>query len=279
MPLKDILVHVDASPHAAVRLQLAIILARQHAAHLIGLHVVDTVLPTMALADGSGGGALLGELIDQLRADGLAAATGIEARFRETLRREALDGEWRLAEGATPDAVAFHARTVDLAVVGQRDPEADSSSAGLVVEQVLFAAGRPVLVVPYAGHFETLGRRVLVGWNESPEAARAVADAMPLLVAAERVLVLTVNPDDVDGAEPGAAIALHLARHGVRAQVEHVTAPDTPDAAVLLNKASELGADLLVIGAYGHSRLRELVLGGVTRTLLQSMTVPVLLSH
>jgi nucleotide-binding universal stress UspA family protein len=282
MPLKDILVHLDATPRCAARLQLAVALARQHDAHLIGLHVVDTVLPALALADGSGGGAMVGTLLDQLREDGLAAAAGVEADFRETLRREAINGEWRLVEGILPEQVALHARYADLAVIGQLDPQAAVLGAGQVVEQVLFATGRPVLVVPYAGTFETLGRRVLVGWNASREAARAVNDALPILIAAESVLVLAVNPADSanpQGEEPGADIALHLARHGVKAKVEHVTAPATPDADVLLNKASELAADLIVVGAYGHSRLREMVLGGVTRTLLQSMTVPVIMSH
>ncbi|WP_431270623.1 universal stress protein [Dankookia sp. P2] len=282
MRLKDILVHLDATPRCAARLQLAVTLARQHDAHLTGLHVVEPLVPAMALADGGGGGLLLGDLIDQMRAQALGAAATIEAGFRETLRREAIRGEWRLVEGGLPEVVALHARYADLAVLGQRDPADPASHAGLVVEQVLFAAGRPVLVVPYAGRFEQVGRRVLVGWNASREAARAVADALPILAAAESVTVLAANPDagpGRQGEEPGADIALHLARHGVTATVERVTAPGTPDAEVLLNKASERAADLLVIGAYGHSRLREIVLGGVTRTLLQAMTVPVLMSH
>ena len=282
MPLKDILVHLDATPRCATRLQLAVALARQHDAHLIGLHVMEPLVPAMVLADGGGGGLLLGDLIDQLQAQALGAAAPIEAGFRETLRREAILGEWRLVEGALPNVLALHARYADLAVVGQRDPGEPAPNAGLAIEQVLFAAGRPVLVVPHAGNFESLGRRVLVGWNASREAARAVADALPILAAAENVTVLAVNPDaglDPQGGEPGADIALHLARHGVTAKVEHATAPTTPDAEVLLNKASELAADLIVVGAYGNSRLREMVLGGVTRTLLQRMTVPVLMSR
>jgi nucleotide-binding universal stress UspA family protein len=136
--------------------------------------------------------------------------------------------------------------------------------------------------VPYAGRFESLGKRVLVGWNAGREAARAVQDALPLLMAAESVTVLTVNPEiglGGHGEEPGADIALHLARHGVRVTVEHMTAPEISAGDVILNRAFELSADLLVIGAYGHSRLREMVLGGVTRSLLQQMTVPVLMSH
>ena len=168
-------------------------------------------------------------------------------------------------------------------MVGQRDPGEPAPNAGLAIEQVLFAAGRPVLVVPHAGSFESLGRRVLVGWNASREAARAVADALPILAAAESVTVLAVDPDASPNPQGGGARRRHRAAFGAawrdgegRARDR---ADDTPDAEVLLNKASELAADLIVVGAYGHSRLREMVLGGVTRTLLQRMTVPVLMSH
>lgn len=282
MPLKDILVHLDTTPRSAERLRVAATLARQHNAHLIGLHVVDVVLPTIAMADAGGGGAMLGQLIDQMRAEALDAATGVEKEFRERMRLDAIAGEWRLVEGALPEQVALHARYADLAVIGQADPGSDQPGAGLVVEQVLFSAGRPVLVVPYAGRFESVGRRVLVGWNASREAARAVNDALPILERAEKATVLAVNPDrlpGVHGEEPGADIALHLARHGVKAEVDHMTAPSVPDGEALLNRAAETASDLLVIGAYGHSRLREMVLGGVTRTLLREMTVPVLMSH
>jgi nucleotide-binding universal stress UspA family protein len=139
-----------------------------------------------------------------------------------------------------------------------------------------------VLVVPHTGSFTSVGRRVLVGWNASREATRAVHDALPLLAGAESVTVSAVNPRrglGAHGEEPGSDIARHLARHGVRVTVEHTAAPEIGAADILLNRASELSADLLVVGAYGQSRLREFLLGGVTRSLLREMTVPVLLSH
>jgi nucleotide-binding universal stress UspA family protein len=282
MPLKDILVHLESTPRHAELLRLAASLARQHDAHLIGLHVVDTVLPALVLVDGGGGGAMLGELLARLREEALEDARPIEAAFRERVQLDGLKGEWRQVEGALPEQVALHARYADLAIIGQPDPEGGQPGATMVTEQVLFSAGRPVLVVPHEGQFEGAGRRVLVGWNASREAARAVNDALPLLARAEAVTVLAVNPDrlpGVHGAEPGADIALHLARHGVAAEAVQVAAPGIADAESLLNLASELSADLLVVGAYGHSRLREMVLGGVTRRLLQSMTLPVLMSH
>lgn len=281
MPLRDILVHLDETAPGRTRLALAAELARRHEAHLTGLFVVDIPLPVIAAGDDSGGAALA-ELMDRMREDALARGAAVEAEFRDRLRRDGLAGEWRLVEGAAPALVTLHARYADLAVLGQQDPERDPPAAGAIVESVLFSSGRPVLVVPYAGRFETVGQRVLVGWNASGEAARAVNDALPLIAAAETATVLAVNPRlglDGHGEEPGADIARHLARHGVRVRVEHTESSELREGDVLLNRAAELSADLLVIGAYGHSRLREMVLGGVTRTLLQQMTLPVLMAH
>jgi len=187
-----------------------------------------------------------------------------------------------VAEGPQSDP-ALHARYVDLTILGQLDP--DRGDADLIrprPEHVTLASGRPILVVPYAGHFETVGRHVLIGWNATREATRAVNDAMPLLAAADVVTVLTIDAregPDAHGELPGADISLHLARHGVKAEVERTVSAGIPAGDVLLSRAADLGADLLVIGAYGHSRVRELLLGGATRSILQSMTVPVLMSH
>lgn len=282
MRLKDILVQLDATEQGKARLQIAADLARRHDAHLTGLHVIDLVLPIMPLASPAAGTAMIGPLMDALRDQALAAAAGVEAMFHEQIRRDGIAGEWRLAEGLAPEQVALHARYADLLVLGQADPEAGAPSAGAVIEAALFASGRPVLLVPHAGSFPTLGRRVLVGWNAGREATRAVHDALPLLAAAESVTVLAVNPAvglDAHGEEPGADIARHLARHGVTVTTEFVTAAEAGAEEMILNRAAELGADLLVVGGYGHSRLRELVLGGVTRRLLRGMTLPVLMSH
>jgi len=282
MPLKDILVHLDATPQSASRLDIAVGLARRHGAHLTALHVVDLAIPLFATAD-PGGGAAMAHIMNQIRNETLANAAAIEAGFRDRMQREGIPGEWRQVEGLSAETVAQHARYSDLVIIGQDDPDAAQPGATGLAGDVLFAAGRPVLVVPYAGHFEDIGRRVLVGWNASREAARAVNDALPLIVAAETVHVLAANPrrgPDGHGDVPGADIALHLARHGVKVTAEHRVAPEIPDAAdLLLNEAADMSADLLVVGAYGHSRLREFILGGVTRTLMQQMTVPVLMSH
>jgi nucleotide-binding universal stress UspA family protein len=139
-----------------------------------------------------------------------------------------------------------------------------------------------VLVVPYAGRFGECGRRVLVAWNASRAATRAVNDAMPLLARAETVTVLCIDPaadGRAHGETPGMDIAVHLARHAVKARVETTVSGGIGVGNALLSRVSDIGADLLVMGAYGHARVRELLLGGATRTILESMTLPVLMSH
>jgi nucleotide-binding universal stress UspA family protein len=228
--------------------------------------------------------ALLDPFFESLREQARAAADEVREQFEHVARLRGLSAEWRLVpEGPDADP-ALHARYADLTILGQLDPDRGEAE-GLLrprPEQVTLASGRPILIVPYAGRFANVGQRVVIAWNSGREAARAVHDAMPLLVAAEAVTVLTIDPRDGPqghGELPGADISLHLARHGVKAQVERTVAADLPVGAVLLSRLADLGADLLVMGAYGHSRMRELLLGGATRSLLQSMTVPVLMSH
>ncbi|WP_431303063.1 universal stress protein [Sediminicoccus sp. BL-A-41-H5] len=277
MPIKDILVHLDASPASGPRLDFAMGLAKRHQAHLIGLFIIDIVPPFSAGAD-MGGGSAMAELLMQMREDALTEAASGEAAFRDLLRREGQAGEWRQAEGMTSALLAVHGRYVDLIVVGQPEPKASS----MAVEAALFSTGRPILLVPYTGPAKSLCRRVLIAWNGSREAARAVNDALPILAGAESVTLLVVDPKtgpSDHGEEPGADIALHLARHGVGVTVRRVMGDDVGVGDMLLNEVADLSSDLIIMGGYGHSRLRELVLGGATRTLLRQMTVPVLMSH
>ena len=240
MALKDILVHLDGSKQAAGRLRLAANLARRHGAHLAALCVVDIELPLIASADAGGGMAMAG-IIDQMREQALAEAAQIEAMVADRSRMDGLSIEWRQVEGITAEQVVLHARYADLVVVGQHDPDGSTPQATAIVEQVLFSAGRPVLVVPYAGDHDMVGNRVLVGWKPSREAARAVNDALGLLSKAEMATVFSVNPKNGMGAhgeEPGADIALHLARHGIKVEVEHTAAPDAAEAGMPLHPAS-----------------------------------------
>ncbi|WP_372619169.1 universal stress protein [Falsiroseomonas sp.] len=281
MTIRDILVHLDGTAASTARLDLAADLARRLSAHLVGLYVVDVPLPVFAGGD-VGGGAVTAELITAMREDSLAAAARVAPVFREKLRRDGIAGEWREAEGTTAAQVALHGRYVDLVVVGQANPDGSNPGAAAAVEAALFTSGRPVLVVPSIWAGGSVGRRALVGWNASREAARAVNDALPLLKGAENVTVLTINAQatpDGHGEEPGADIALHLARHDLQVTVRRIAGAEISAGDMLLNEAADLGADLIVMGGYGHSRLRELVLGGATRTLLGQMTVPVVMSH
>ena len=198
--------------------------------------------------------------------------------------------EWRDVEGVQESGVVLQARYCDIAVVGQADPDAVGGDAGDLTEGLVFGSGRPVITVPYAGNFGTIGKRVLVARDATREASRALHDALPILTRATEVIVYCVNPPSGQHI-PGADIAAHLAQHGVKAEA-HQTVSRIPEdetaivgrrsigvADLLLSAASDYGSDLLVMGAFGHSRIRELVLGGATRNVLHHMTVPVLMSH
>lgn len=283
MPFKDLLVHLDDTDSSRHRLAFAAALARDHAAHLTGLYVLDLVPTLAALAhtypgriDRLGGYAAI-------RDAELEKAKKAETMFRDRLRRDALEGEWRFVEGLPSETVALHARYADLTVLGQIDPQDPPAGEAIrVPEQVLLTSGRPVLIIPYTARDPVLGKRVLVAWQPTREAARALGDALPLLERAAKVTVLTINPARADQPEPGipaADIALHLARHDVRVEASTIVADDIASGDVLLNAVAETGADLLVMGGYGHSRAREFVLGGVTRQILQQMTVPVFAAH
>jgi nucleotide-binding universal stress UspA family protein len=205
------------------------------------------------------------------------------AAFEAELERHGIVGEWRVDRTPSAQDAMIHARYADLVIVGQHDPQTGRSSfATLSVADLALVAGRPVLVVPHAGRFATIGERVIVAWNGSREATRAVHDALPLLRAAKSVSVFSIAAQAGESPEsrwPGADIAAHLSRHGVPVTTQHTIADPVSVADALLNSASDDGADLIVMGAYGRSQLRELVLGGVTRDVLRMMTVPVLLSH
>ena len=227
--------------------------------------------------------ALLDPFFAELRERARSAAFTVREAFDHATGLRGLSAEWReIPEGPDADP-ALHARYADLVILGQLDPDrAESDLIRPRPEQVALGSGRPVLIVPYAGHFDDVGRRVLIAWNATREAARAVSDAMPFLTSAELVTVLTIDPREgprAHGELPGADIALHLARHGVKAQIERTVSAGLPVGEVLLSRVADLGADLIVMGAYGHSRVREMLLGGVTRSVLRSMIVPVLMSH
>ncbi len=280
MAYKNLLVHLDETEACKGRVAAAIALARTQGAHLTGLAlVIEASVPAYI------GGQLPVEVVDVQRAQMLERGRATAAVFDKALAAAGQEGESRVVSGLDVDAarvISLHARHADLVILGQEEPEAATGVPPHTVEDVILSAGRPALVIPYIGAGKTLGQRAMVAWDASRESARAVNDALPLLEQAKAVTVLSVNPRpgvDRHGEEPGADIALHLARHGVKVEVQHTQVEEIDVGDTVLSRLADLGSDLLVMGAYGHSRLRELVLGGVTRTLLESMTVPVLMSH
>jgi len=275
---KDILVHVEDEAHDRGRIDAAVALAKQHQAHLVGLHLIlDATIPA----------ALLGMIPSEaLAAQRDAARQEMEAAcaaFRARLDRAGVAGESRVVqtpEEAAAATISLHARHADLVILGQPDPSEPGGEA--LSAQVTLGAGRPVLVVPYVGPQERLGQRVLIAWNAAREAARAVHDALPILKRAKAAFALEIDPESEPerGRPPaGVSLALHLARHGVKVETTQTVAGEISVADAILGTAADLGIDLIVMGAYGHSRLRELILGGVSRQLLRTMTVPVFLSH
>ena len=276
MAFKDVLVYADAGPAATQRYDLAAKLARDHGGHLAALHVWT---PPLMVVDPIGGvpGALI-ELHERAQGD---QAAKTRALVEAAERRSGVAIEYREVRGELVATAALHARYADVIVVSQSALEGDPAvAADMLPEEMVFLAGRPALVVPRHGRFERLGERVLIAWDRSREATRAIHDALPMLVRASSVTVMEVETRVARrGHIAGADLARHLARHGVKAEVSSTTSSDIDVADIILSRSVDLGADLLVMGAYGHSRLRELVLGGVTRQILAQMTLPVLMSH
>lgn len=279
MTLKDILVHLDRSQHCRARVETATALARRHQARVTGLFVRTTPhVPQFVMSQ-------LGPEVAQAQRKFADQSAG-EARalFEEVTGAAGVTAEYRAPEGELLDTLVLHARYSDLVVLGQYDRhDDDMADEREAADHVIMDSGRPVMIVPYAGTFPVIGDRVLVSWNASREATRAVNDALPILRTAAEVRVLSINPRrngvNGHGDVPGADICAHLARHGVNAVAEHVVSHDMDVGNALLSRASDEGADLIVMGAYGRSRLRELVLGGATWHVLHHLTVPVLMAH
>jgi len=272
--LKDLLVTIDASREGRQRLAVAVELAQRGSAHLTGCYRALVLEPTAAsdLAETGRTG------LPGVSHEGTLAET-MEQRFHDDLARFDLQGTW-LATGERPlDDVVGRTRTADLAIVGLGDPDrVEDNPQGFRPEELILAAGRPVLGIPIANVPERLGRSALVAWDGSRAASRAMNDALPLLATAERVTVLSIGAEDRALAMAEAAAA-HLSRHGLPADASRTADDDLGIGDLILAHADHINADLVVAGAYGHSRMSHAILGGVSRTLLRQMMVPVLMSH
>jgi nucleotide-binding universal stress UspA family protein len=275
--IKDLVVNLSLGDGRDPAAEFAVSAAVALDAHVAGVaFLYDPFVPAMDM------GAIPSDLIEIQRVESERLAANAIARFNEVARRNGISAEARNIEAASSlasDRFAGIARRFDLSVVSQPRPESSGSDA-MFVEAALFGSGRPLLVVPYIQQAGFKLDRVLVCWDGSRTAARATADALPLLAKAGTTEVITVTDGAGDQDEiPGFDIAQHLARHGIKVELKRVVRGDVDVPNVILSHAADTSADLIVMGGYGHSRLREFVLGGATRGLLQSMTVPTFMSH
>jgi nucleotide-binding universal stress UspA family protein len=275
--IKDLVVNLNVGSDRDPAAQFAISIAARFEAHIAGIAFAYDPAITPTVIDGLSAG-----WIDAQRAENLAAAQQAADRFEAAVRRQGISGEHQIVEaslGSAANRFGRIARHFDLSVVGQTAPDL-ALPEDLIIEAALFQSGRPTVVVPYIQQDEIKLDHVLVCWDHSRYAARAAADALPFLLRSKRVEIVIVTRagskcDDL----PGAGIAEHLARHDLNVELKRLIAPDMDVSNAILSYVSDSGADFIVMGGYGHSRLREFVLGGATRGMLQSMTVPVLMAH
>lgn len=277
MSLKRIMVHYDATPRGERALAAALSLADRQDAHLIGCATREEPrIPTYAAAQ------IPADVIDSLVEEQRKLVRSAHESFENAARAAGREDRCEFIEaGGDPARVlTSFGRGCDLLVVGQSEPDMEAVDIEELPDNLVMESGRPVLIVPYIGQRATIGEHVLLCWTNTREAARAMSDALPLMGKASKVTVLTIEDKDADmDGLLGDDAARYLAAHGISAELRRAVQPNVDAGTAILNEAAEQGADLIVMGAYGHSRLRETILGGATRTILKSMTAPVLMSH
>ncbi|HVO90174.1 MAG TPA: universal stress protein [Casimicrobiaceae bacterium] len=276
MTYRAIVVHMDGSEANARRLATAVRLARAYHAELIGVYLVaePNITPfTAAVMPGA----------ERALQDEYDLERAVERAFRDACTGAGIESiDWRSPAGDPYRAAAAQTRGADLAILAQPAGDAGSTFSAGLAHAVLMESGRPVLFVPSASAVTTLGQRALIAWNDSREAARAVADALPLLKDARSVHAVAVtatSEETLDEQVSDSELSAFLVRHAVATRVERIGGNNLDAGEVLLSHAADLGADLIVMGGYSRPRIRELVWGGVTRTMLEKMTVPVLMAH
>lgn len=275
--IKDLVVNLAVGESRGDPGAYAVSVAEAFGAHVAAIAFAhDPVIPATLM------GGVPADFIESQRAEAEAAASTAITRFEEAARRAGVSAESRLLAASIAEASDQFSRITrrfDLAVVGQAEPE-KASPEELIAESALFGGGRPILIVPYIQKASLELGKVLVCWDGSRAAARAAGDALPFLSRADDIEVLIVAGERGKGDEiPGADVGQHLARHGLKVDVKRIVAGDTDVANTILSYVADSAADLIVMGGYGHSRLREFILGGVTRGILEAMTVPTLMSH
>jgi nucleotide-binding universal stress UspA family protein len=275
--IKDIIVSLSPGASRDLAGDYAVSIAEAFGAHIAGIaFAYDPVLPASVM------GGISADVFDVQRQENEKAAKAAIGLFETAAKRAGVSAESRMLTATiagAADTFASLARRFDLAVVPQVTPDTIAPDE-LLMEAALFESGRPLLIVPYIQKTPLDLNRVICCWDGSRTAARAIADAMPFLYKAKAVDLVIVgkgkmNEKELSGADMGA----HLARHGMKVDVKRIPAADVDVANVVLSYAADSGAEFVVMGGYGHSRLREYILGGATRGILASMTVPVLMSH
>jgi len=278
MSIKDILVHVDSTSASRGRLKLAVGLAQRFGARITGLHVIpEPDVPPYFKPS-------VVEHIAEIYAENAREAAGLaEALFREEAKNAGAAIAWECVAGDISEIIAERGRFADLVVLGQFDTENPPAiSAFLLPAKVVFGTATPILVVPNGLSSYEIGSHILLSWDGSREAARAIRDAMPLLHAASRVTLLALDPARQGHLHDGirtSELAAHLGGHGIQVEAKELSAQGKSVTEALLAQAAGLGVDLLVMGAYGHSRVLEFVFGGTTQDLLERTTIPVLMSR
>jgi nucleotide-binding universal stress UspA family protein len=275
--VKDIVVNLTGATPQEFAADYAISLARLFEAHIAGVgFIYEPVIPGTVL------GGIPTDLIEAQREENTKAATAATSRFEAAATRAGLSAEVRILDASVAGAADLFgriARRFDLAVVGQARPK-EGATEELLIEGALFESGRPVVVVPFVQTRAATLERVLVCWDGSRPATRAIADALPFLRRAKAIDIVAVSGERGKGGElAGTNMARHLARHGLQVELKRVSAGNADVPSAIKSHAAETGVDFMVMGGYGHSRLREFILGGVTRTVLTSSTIPVLMSH
>jgi len=280
MPFKTILVHCDADKKLAHRLGVATSLAEAHESHLVGLYVRPPFQPPVVFD--SGFTVAMEDFYRMYEETTDADQKKASSAFAQALKGKKVSSEWRQADGPIDSEFAMQARYADLAIVGQSDPDAPIATPPDLPQYAALGSGRPVLVIPFVGVQKPPGQNVLLCWNESRESARAAKDALPILKTASAVTALIVGGEgaNAEGSRRSAdRIEAWLGRHGVKGRAKLESGAASEVGGLILSRAADLGADLIVMGVYGHSRAREFVMGGASRTLLASMTVPVFMAH
>lgn len=278
MTFHAIVVHLDDSAVCDLRLQVAVRAARHFGSALAGVYLVPTAEVTPSVA------ALLPpSVVEQRLLESGEAQHKAELHFRRSAATPDFELDFRAPAGDPIDAATAHARCADLTVVGQPDPDDRNAFFGRrLAEHVLLESGAPMLMVPYTGASSDLGRNVMIAWDGGREAARTVRDALPILAEATAVTVVRVTPANREGVyEPlsRATLDAYLSTHRIHARFSELEGAADEVAERVLSEVANAGADLLVMGGYGHARAREMALGGTTRSIFGMMTVPVFMSH